>query len=72
MALWWAVLVDGPVRGVSADQVMEVVPAGGGLLQQVIGAQVVQPIAGGGQVGASQRGDGINVEVLAGVQGGQS
>ena len=47
---------------------MQGVPAGGSLLQQVVSAQVVQQGLGAGQVGVGQRGGGIRVDVLAGVQ----
>ena len=55
----------GQRAGVLAEQVVQPVPAGGGLGQQVLVVQAVQVAAGGGQVGAGQRGRGVGVDVGA-------
>ena len=54
--------------GVLADQVVQPVPAAGGLGDQVLVVQGLQAAAGGAQIGLVQRGGGIGVDVGAGVQ----
>jgi hypothetical protein len=36
-------------------------------LQQVVSAEVVHVVPGGGQIGVGQRGGGVGIEVLTGV-----
>jgi hypothetical protein len=51
-----------------ADQVVQPVPAPGRLGEQVLVIQRLQAAAGGRQAGAVQGGDGVGVDVGAGVQ----
>ena len=62
------VIGSGQGPGVLADQVMEPVPAAGGLGDQVLVIQCLQAAARGGHAAAIQRGGGIGVDVWARVQ----
>ena len=62
------VVGGGQGAGVLADQVMEPVPAGGGLGDQVLVVEGLQAAARPGQAGVVQRGGGVGVDVGAGVQ----
>ena len=54
--------------GVLADQVVQPVPAAGGLGEQVLVVQGRQAAAGGAQIGVIERGGGVGVDVGARVQ----
>jgi hypothetical protein len=66
VAFW--VEAAGQGAGVRTDQVVQPVPALGGLGQQVLVVQGLQASASSAQIGAVQGGGGVAVDVGAGVQ----
>ena len=62
------VVGGGQGAGVLAEQVVQLVPAGRGLGDQVLVIQLIEAAAGLVQAGVVERGGGVGVEVRAGDQ----
>ena len=68
VAVAGGVVAGGEGAGVFADEVVEAVAAGGGFVDEVVGVQGVQVLAGLAEGDAGQGGGGVGVDVDAGMQ----